>query len=42
VPKKKVKESQKLKFVEAFSISIGDNPIKFLSFSQRKFIGFRN
>ncbi|CDW71649.1 UNKNOWN [Stylonychia lemnae] len=42
LPKKKVKDSQKLKFVEAFSISIGETPIKFLSFSQRKFIGFRN
>ena len=31
-----------LQLTEAFSLSIGDQPVKFLSFAQRKFVGFRN
>ena len=42
LPSKKTKEDFKLTFIEAFSISIGSEPIEFMSFSQRKFVGFRN
>ena len=37
-----LKQKCQLKFIEAFSVSIGDIPVKFLSFSQRKYIGYRN
>ena len=28
--------------IESFRISVGNAPVKFLSFSQRKYVGFRN